>query len=289
MMDIQSVIAKMRAQGVVTGRHGWLFIANDTNNFLDWQFVQSWEYRTRRKARKTIGWRQQAIAALGADLHYFIIPEKSVAYQELLPEPLATLPLNLGRPALQVQAHYLIDTVLQNKILGQLYETGGTHLTSLGSYMIYKSITKILGFKPISWNELDVNLQAESGDLVGRARSNLEVIHPVYSLKQPKARQVPAPSAWTEKMSRPLFVFERDGPGPKAVIFRDSMSAGFVHFLAEHFSRSVFIWRRGHVYADIIASEKPDMVIHISTERFVSGLPGQSPVRRLVADIPDAA
>jgi hypothetical protein len=283
-MDCQSVIAELREQGVFTGRHDWLFIANDTNNFLDWQFWQSWDYRTRRKARKNLSWRAQAIKELGADHHYFIIPEKSIVYHELLPEPLASSPLNPIRPALQVQAKYLLDSLLEHKVQGQLYETGGTHLTSWGSYVVYRQIAQSLGLTPIGMHELAISQEVESGDLSRRANSNLEVFHPVYSVSNPSTRLITPPSDWVEKTSRPLFVMERDVAGPRAVIFRDSMTAGFVDFLAEHFSRSVFIWRRGHVYADIIAREKPDIVIHISTERFVSTLPQQSPLRRLLGD-----
>lgn len=165
----------------------------------------------------------------------------------------------------------------------QTYETLGTHLTDWGGYVAYRAIARDLGFDPVPFDQMEVGSKRDEGDLGGKVGSSAVIIHPSYNLRSPTAARVETPAAWSAVLRRPQIVMERSEPGPKAVIFRDSMAVGMVDLLAEHFSRSVFIWNKGYIYSDIIESERPDYVIHISTERFVSTFPTQRPTRRLIA------
>ena len=47
---------------------------------------------------------------------------------------------------------------------------------------------------------------------------------------------------------------------PRAVFFRDSFTSAMIPFLAEHFSRAVFLWEYD-VNPEIIATERPQVVI----------------------------
>lgn len=265
-------VAPFRELSVFEGRNRFLFMGDDRNGFLEWQFGRCWTPEERKLARDRLARRQHLARRLGADFHFFIIPEKSVAYREHLPDTLSGLLLNPARPALQVQGRYLLPELLEAKPLSQAYETGGTHLTHWGGHVAYRAVCHTLGFEPLPLDAFDLVAEAERGDLAQKIGADLPDRHWTYRLRSPLARAQPVPAEWRPHVTRPIFVFEGPAAAPRAVIFRDSMSSSFVEALAQHFSRAVFLWRRGEFLLDVIAAERPDFVIHISTERFVSGL-----------------
>jgi hypothetical protein len=57
-----------------------------------------------------------------------------------------------------------------------------------------------------------------------------------------------------------------DATLPRVVVLRDSFASAMVPLLAEHFRRSVFLWRYDFA-ADIIEQERPDVVIWLMTSR----------------------
>lgn len=282
-------VAPFRELSVFEGRNGFLFMGNDRNGFLEWQFGRCWTPEERKLARDCVARRQHLSRRHGAEFHFFIIPEKSVAYRECLPEALSELLPNPARPVLQIQGRYLLPEILDAKPLSQTHETGGTHLTHWGGHVAYRAIAHSLGLDPLPLDAFDLVATAERGDLAGKIRAQLPDRHWTYHLRSPTARPASVPTAWLAQVTRPIFAFEGPADGPRAVIFRDSMSASFVETLAQHFSRSVFLWRRGEFLLDVIASEKPDFVIHISTERFVSGLSTQLSRQNLIPGALSAA
>lgn len=269
-------------KAVFSGSDSWLFMGSDTNRFLERQFYLSWDENARKSARRRIQRRIDLISEMGAVYKHFIIPEKSVVYQEKMPEPLASLPLNSSRPATRIQSTYLLDAMMGGKWLGQLCETGGTHITDLGAYVAYSEIAAELGFTPLPLCAFRAEEEGEAGDLSIKAGVKIPTRHVRLVLKRPTTRKAKPPKVWLRRLSRPLVILERNADAPRAVIFRDSMTERIAKMLAEHFSRSTFIWRRGQVYRDVIEKEKPDFVIQIMTERFVTALPEHLVMQNLV-------
>jgi hypothetical protein len=87
-----------------------------------------------------------------------------------------------------------------------------------------------------------------------------------------QARRVETPSEYSSWFqNRETIVYENQRADlPRAVIFRDSTSQFVVDLLAQHFSRSVFVWHQGQVVKDVVERERPDVVIHAMAERFVT-------------------
>ena len=50
-------------------------------------------------------------------------------------------------------------------------------------------------------------------------------------------------------------------PLPRAVVFRDSFTTALVPFLAEHFSRTVFLWQKDFIPEQVV-EEGADVVIY---------------------------
>jgi hypothetical protein len=87
------------------------------------------------------------------------------------------------------------------------------------------------------------------------------------------------PGNWHEQPRHqwPFAMEHPDTALPRAVIFRDSFATALVPLLAEHFRRSVYVWKNAFDTA-VIEREKPDFVIHELVERCLvsgptSGLP----------------
>ncbi len=63
-------------------------------------------------------------------------------------------------------------------------------------------------------------------------------------------------------------------------MFRDSFGTALLPFLAEHFARIRFDWIDERFDADVVESEKPQLVIQELTERFLMRDPPKAFVGR---------
>jgi hypothetical protein len=293
--------------------YGWVFLANDTNRFLDFAFGKTgWTEDEGAKAVDVLQTRAAKLQDLGIKYIKYIIPEKSVVYKEYLPRVFGNTPLRQERPAVELAkampdfVHYLADYLLDARSYGQLYFRGDSHTNWLGAWFVYCYIIRtlprlglaksreIVAFKDLLpriaayegdlFAQLNPGLRGEFEDRLGftSAASGLDLtIQLLLPEASKKARRVETPQKYREWFtSRETFVYERpDGEGlKKAVIFRDS-TLDFCHeLIAQHFSRSVFVWHQGQVFEEVIREENPDVVLHIMAERFVSRYPSFVPL-----------
>lgn len=288
---------------------GWVFLINDTNDFLPWQFgLKRWTRQEKSKVGTTL--RERFAALAPRPYLMFITPEKSVAYQEYLPLGLPGLTADPARPATWMarqfpgQVHYLQPWFERMKRLGFIYFRGDSHVNWLGGYLLYRHVVETMetaGLKTrdaIGFSDLLPELAGFEGDVFvqldetqkltfakdadyARWRAMLELtlkynIHP----DKVRARAVPVSQAAKAKFhGRDLAIYETDNADlPRAVVFRDSTATESIRFLAEHFSRSVYVWHDGDVLADIIAREQPDIILHFVAERFLATYPGALPL-----------
>lgn len=271
-------------QKFVEGKNGWLFLANDTNDHFSQQFgFMLWDREDARKAQAIMAERVFHIPTY----KQFIVPEKSLVYREFLPESMSDWEDVPYRPALQISSgNYLLPEIMAAKPMGSLYFRGDTHPNWMGSYFIYVAISKGMGLSPLPLHAFTPSLAGYDGDLFGylsdaeRTAFLARVPHFPFTfdiemqlhLANPKARHVGQDGY--DHFSRETLVYENpDASLPKAVIFRDSTSQFTVPWLAEHFSRSVFVWHRGEVLNSVIEREAPDVVFQVMAERFVWSYP----------------
>lgn len=292
--------------------YGWVFLANDTNNFLKVAFGNNrWSTEDAEMAAATIHDRAAKLKEMGARYFKFIIPEKSIVYQEYLPRVFSTIALDPNRPALRLQQScpelvaYLADYLTDAKSYGQVYFRGDTHTNWLGAWLVYCYIIRWLSKLGIvnydellAFNNLLPTIASYDGDLSVQISPELRKefdsrlgfttstfgFELAIRLDIPdsarRARLVEVPAQFSEWFTtRETLAYERaDKKGLKAVIFRDS-TMDFCHdLLAQHFSRSVFIWHQGLVYEEVIREEQPDIVLHVMAERFVTQYTSFPPV-----------
>ena len=88
------------------------------------------------------------------------------------------------------------------------------------------------------------------------------------------------PGAYDDPADHPdrgLIVRETDGTGlPRGLFFHDSFTRPMIPFLAERFSRSVFLWSHGFA-PEIILVERPDVVVLEVVERYIYALTIENP------------
>jgi hypothetical protein len=84
---------------------------------------------------------------------------------------------------------------------------------------------------------------------------------------KPRRARVVEEDRHDENWNQGRVVLEIDDPAlPKAVVFRDSFGSALIPFLAEHFRRSVYLWRYDFA-VDVLEQERPDVVIWLMTSR----------------------
>ncbi|HQR91157.1 MAG TPA: hypothetical protein PLH31_18190, partial [Caulobacter sp.] len=204
---------------------GWVFLINDTNDFLAWQYgVSRWTPEDRSAVRNLLTERTRILA----DRCYQMVisPEKSVVYAEWLPGGLDRLSIDPARPAVAMaqmfpnEVLYLAPRLEELKRLGLLFFRGDTHVNWLGAYHVYRETILALAARgaavgtPIGFAQLghyiagmegDILMQLpeaarpefERGAVLGRVGAMLEVtISHVLPESKRRARQVPTPGGY---------------------------------------------------------------------------------------------
>ncbi len=264
----------------IEGRGGWLFltIGNGANALAQQFGLETWSADEINRANVVMAERKATLPGYKK----YIVPEKSVAYREYLPDPLRQWQDSPSRPSQSLtSAVYLLKAIESAKPFGPLYFRGDTHPNWLGSYFMYREIAQDLGLFPIPLSALTPTMVGYDGDLYqrlppsecddyrNRANFGRFTLDSVVKLELalPSTRRTDADLY--QRFDYETLIYETDHVDlPRAVIFRDSTAQFMVDLLAQHFSRSVFVWY-GLMASDIIDREQPDMVFQIMAERLV--------------------
>lgn len=291
----------------IMSERGWAYLINDGNGFMPVLYGErGWTPEARAGAARVIAGRLAYLATVPARYAKFIVPEKAVVYPEYLPAVFSHLAQTEERPALMLQAdhpgvvHYFGGMLADAKSFGDVYFRGDSHVTWRGGWLMYDAIAAwlqqagLLHGPAIPFGALTASMAWYDGDLYtqvppdersrfdaawGKLRGEyaLEVL-PKFDLPPERCQAVPVepPAEYRDWFPRrELLAYQRsDGAGPRAVIFRDSTLHTTCRLLAQHFSRSVFIWHGGHVFHEVIERERPDVVLHVMAERFVTRCDG---------------
>lgn len=293
--------------------YGWIYLINDGSDYPDYYFGRrQWGQREFDRANQVLQTRVEKLESEGRKYCKIVIPEKSVVYPEFLPRVFEAERMSSSRPASVLKAGgasnywYLDDHLIDAKSYGEVYFRGDSHTNWLGSWFVYEfiyrrikqhfgsSIGPLLGLECFSNRTINY-----AGDLYGLLHEedryalnttwgkpnypNFLTPSVLYELKPEfqSAERVKPKNTWKRLGERPYFEYENSKSSlPKAVIFRDSTCDFVVEPLAQHFSRSVFVWDKGFVYEDIIRQEKPDIVLHVMAERFLVQYTNNKPFER---------
>lgn len=300
--------------------YGWVFLVNDTNRFLYYQYgLEAWSEDDSRKAIDVFRKRNDYFSKQGIKYYKFIIPEKSIIYEEYMPYATRRLQTVDTRPAIQLSCaglenvHYLESYLKDLKSYGLIYFRGDTHTNWLGSFFVYLYIIETIRNTvpgkidpPFALSSLKAEIAAYDGDIYNQLNIEYQkdlntvwkyVQSPVkfeillkYSLPADKCTsfRVETPDYYLNSFNkRETFIYETSNTDlPRAVIFRDSTMDFNIELVAQHFSRSVFIWHEGNIYKEVVEHEKPDIVLHVMSERFLYQYKFRVPINSMTDFLP---
>jgi hypothetical protein len=260
---------------VVRGEDGWLFYADDDGlaDYVSERLLSDDELAIWREAiLRARDWlKSRRIAFV-----FTIAPDKHVIYPERMPRSIR--PLHQSSRMDQV-FEALADTkvsvdlrpaLFEAKARERLYHRTDTHWNARGAYVAYRDIIEAARREapavPPPWDRSafrNASRDVEALDLAGMIGLKRVLREEELGLDpiRPRKAQVVEPRGAAPTAEEGLLITEIHGSTlPRAVIFRDSFASALVPFLAEHFSRAVFMWQNDFD-ANAVHREQPDVVI----------------------------
>jgi len=283
---------------VILGRDGWLFYAFDENG-QSARTPRPFQPAELRKWRSVLEARTSWLGQRNCQYLFVVAPEKQSVYSQYLPNWLPEYPQVHTRTA------QLIDFVRGGPAAANIFDLGDplrtvaaheqvfyrtdTHWNDDGAFVAYTAIIRILserfpGMEPLPPSRL----RRTTSNIQGRDLARLLGVARHVTDEQPSIFVV---DAQARNVSEQIEINECERMGgfspavyenanhtlPKAIVFGDSFSWSMHPWLAEHFSRLVYLPE--HVLDPaVIEREKPDVVIHELVERKLFIVPPHDPI-----------
>ncbi len=261
---------------VIRGRDGWLYYGES-------DAVEDYVSRSPLTEREVEAWRETVVRsrdwlrARGTAYVFTIAPDKHVIYPEHMPAsmhqvgPSRRMDQVLEAVAASGVAVDVRPAVEAAKSGERVYHLTDSHWNARGALVAYQSIVAALRAQdpavPAAWKRSDFEeVERETGGLdlarmMGLNRMLREVDLALVPKRRRLAKVVDPPGA---DLSAELGRLVTAIPGshlPRAVIFRDSFTTALAPFLAEHFSRAVFLWQKDFI-PEQVTEEGADVVIY---------------------------
>jgi hypothetical protein len=272
---------------VIIGRDGWLYYAED-HILEDYRCLQPFTEAELAQWAGLLERRQAWLQQRGCRYLFFVAPNEHTIYPEHLPATLTRVrdTSRLDQLLAYLRAHTTVTVVdlrpalLAAKAQERVYQKTDTHWNERGAFIAYQEL-----FKPIhvwfprvralprqAFADTDgMGPGGDLADLMGTPDLYREEVLGLRPLEPRRARMSLWPaSRLGEFVDRPSSVQEAAvaDPGlPRMVLLHDSFGVALVPFLAEHFSRSVFIPTTMGFDAPVLEREQPDLVLQEITER----------------------
>jgi len=280
--------------GVVLGRDGWLFYSLEwaLDDFLN--VIPLAEREIAAMVRIQVE-RRDWLAARGMGYLVVFAPDKAGVYPEFLPEGISPLGpmsrLDQLVPRLRQAGVAVVDlreALPAAKAAHRAYMKTDTHWNGWGALAGASAIVEAVRRQRPDLPALDPGAYEVAGqdrpggdlaemlllpdiwrehDLLPRARG------PVLARPAPDG-PYPDPADHPERSRAALETGQ--GGWPRLVVFHDSFARGMMPYLAERFSRSVFLW--SHAFSpEIIEAERPDVVVLEVVARYIFALSLENP------------
>lgn len=290
----------------LVGKQDWLFLCNDSNKCID-QYRGTYEIPRMlpRFWEEALNRRQEYFDKLGIPYLFYIIPGKEYIYPEFLPDSVTRSP----SPVLWEQMYATVQektgvkiqslhTHLQKEredIIEPLYYRTDSHWNAFGALAaaeyILRDIAKLLGdeYKPIPRDQFNLKYATfEDPDLVNKVyatMSNGEFLSDASFAKVPDELRVVLMAPQSHKPQRqepteflrsvtkrePVLTYNPERK-LKAMFYRDSFAVEMPQLLYGYFNSSTALWMPD-ISREAVESEKPDIVIQMMVDRFMSRAP----------------
>lgn len=299
-------------EDVIVGKNKWLYYGRDTENDFrgvkvpsvlpDYRGLAVFTPEELASIRRTIKRRYTAFSRFNRNVHLIIIvaPNKNTIYPEYLPndfkrfgsvtrlDQIMTLEFPHGITIIDTR-----KSIIASKSRMNLYYKNDTHWNDAGAAIAFKELMHAIctlhhSFKPcfISNDHFITDERVQYGDL--EVLLGMEAFKNYYNdieirLSPEFPHTVPVKNRHPKEFLNLRIdhnhvpqMHEYDSSDkslPRMVMFYDSFGGYLIKFLADNFSHSLYLWTHD-VDENIPAleCEKPDIVIHEISERFLDVL-----------------
>jgi hypothetical protein len=270
---------------VLVGKNGWLFLDQDSNRLLDQHTGQLRFSEAQLDAwQRTLDERVRRLGEMGIAYYFFVAPNKESIYIDELPDDVRSAP---ERPVHQLQKRladsgsrcrliYPVDELSAERTRREsiLYMKVDTHWNSIGALVAYRCLATAIGEQfpvhVVKEDDLEVVEAIMDGDLGDKLDPQQRSLNISARVSNQRARVIR--DNYVHNNGR-VTVFERpDSDLATCVLFGDSFGLHLLSYLAESFSRFVYVHRPTIDY-ELIEREQPDVVVNESIERFIIAVP----------------
>lgn len=281
------------APNILVGKNGWLYFLGETGSVLTAP-EKPYTQAELEQWKNVLTARARYFSERGSKYVFVVAPNKQSVYPEFFPlftaknTRLDQLSKYLGQYP-EVPFINLKDPLISGKNDGNnLYFKTDTHWNELGAFVADRYITSLLSvsipaIQPIALSGAKIGKETfNNGDctkLMGLFGWIKESAPQVKLADQRLEPQFEKGNGYATEIStfQKLLRGGRDVRAPynrqlpKAVVFHDSFGEQIKPYLATHFSRAAFQLRQADlaVDLDLVAAEKPDVVIQEVVERHV--------------------
>ena len=267
---------------VLVGRDGWLFLQGDSNDAIG-QHTGRVRYSAADKEElRALFERRVAVAReAGAIWLTAVVPDKEILYSEQLPASIVPLPRRPVHDYLEIahgaaaEAVYLYEALAAAKDDGELYLRTDTHWNHRGAYVAYLAICRelerlglplpVVEEDWVEWWE-----RPALGDLGEKLVSSPGSADVRATLTRSWSRRTY--DSEIRNHGRVMIHEKDEEKQPVCLVFGESFAETLLYFLKESFGRVVFVHTSMFV-ADVVARERPDVVLSLPIERFLIKVP----------------
>jgi hypothetical protein len=271
---------------VIIGQHGWLYYAGN-NEMADYQRTRQFDAAQLARVVATQQRRHEWLRQRGIAYVVFIAPNKSTVYPEhMLPslprapgasrmeQAIAALRAQCRMPVVDVRD--IFNTARAERLL---YLMTDSHWNEYGALLAQQAVLQAVGgmvsnVAPIATSACAIGEEPRMGCDLAYMLGLQDTYHDTNIAVRPLAGFAATNVALGYVVPADYQAFATEHPNrrlPRAVIFRDSFGNRLNPFLAECFSRCVFLWTYDFD-ADVIEREQPDVVIYQLVERVLDVL-----------------
>ena len=276
-MTLQALDLAGRVDAVAAGPDGRLFLARgegfDAQDLFGAPYTD--DAGLERSWRVGLERRKRLCAEVGAAFVVLIAPESHGVHAEQLPDGLAYATPSIGDRFTALCRSLDITVVWPREALRaargpvDVYRRDDSHWTAYGASVAYLELMAALPHD-LARGRLDPDALAfgweeSMGDLAWMEPQACRRPQPSPVIDGPRSRVV---ASLANERRHALKITEISDPSlPSAVVFRDSAATAMAPFLVESFRRTVLVGSAERTYLEIVAEERPDVVVLERSER----------------------
>jgi alginate O-acetyltransferase complex protein AlgJ len=289
-------IAKVKYLGVSTsphvfvGKDGWFYF-NGGGGLEGYYNRPPFAPEQLKRWRQFLLARRDWLRARGIPYLIVFAPDKHSIYPEYLPGAIrrGISDVRLDQLLADLKEHTDLDVLdlrpalLEAKQRRQVFLKTDTHWNNYGGFTAYRSLVTRLGqsfpgMTPLQESDCEMGVRVfDEGDIASFLGLGGGLLREDYLALAPRPPDYQIKEARTGN-SIILITEHKNQKLPRLLMFRDSFATAMIPFLSQHFSCAFYVSEADHRFRpEMIKTERPDIVVQESVERFLPDTPPEDP------------